>query len=94
MYAPNPERKETPQAAPFVMTQKEEVVPESYMVFFPAGHSVWFETREAMMRAGIVESENFIIDLETGEVEEQQPMLDLEALVARNTRNSATQVGV
>lgn len=94
IYERNPERKKDERATPFIVKQVEVTIPESFMVFFPAGHSVWFETREAMVRAGVVENENFVIDLDTGEVAEQQPMLDLEALVARNTRNSAQQVGV
>ena len=31
------------------------VVPESYLVKFRAGHSCWFETREAMEKAGVRE---------------------------------------
>ena len=31
------------------------VVPESYLVKFRAGHSCWFETKEAMAKAGVRE---------------------------------------
>lgn len=70
----------------FIEVKDAEIVPESYMVYFPAGHSVWFRTKADMARAGIVEHENFEIDLNTGLPVEVERMLDLKQHVMKNTR--------
>lgn len=69
-----------------IEVKEAEIVPESYMVYFPAGHSVWFRTKGDMARAGIVEHENFEIDLTTGLPIEIERMLDLKQHVIKNTR--------
>jgi hypothetical protein len=70
----------------FIEVKEAETVPESYMVYFPAGHSVWFRTKADMARAGIVEHANFEIDLDTGLPVEVDRMLDLKQHVMKNTR--------
>jgi hypothetical protein len=71
----------------FIEVKEPEIVSESYMVYFPHGHSVWFRTKGDMARAGIVESENFEIDLNTGLPIEIERMLDLKQHVIKNTRD-------
>jgi hypothetical protein len=93
-YLPNPERKKDERATPFITKQVETVIPEGFMVFFPMGHSVFFETREQMVRAGVVESENFTIDLDTGEVHQEVKHIDLEKRSASRTMFSDASLGV
>lgn len=52
----------------YVLTasEKEEIIPESFMVYFPGGHCTWFRDKAAMAQAGIIESANDQIDTETG----------------------------
>jgi len=66
------------------------LIPESFMVYFPGGHSVWFETREKMAAAGILEHANTEIDLETGEPVQAPDYVDLKAMVSRKTQQSNT----
>jgi hypothetical protein len=61
-----------------------EVVPESFMVYFPAGHSVWFRTREDMARAGLAD-ESVMIDEDTGLPAEPEPVVDYKRAVQRKT---------
>lgn len=70
------------------LTQQEvtRTVPESFMVYFPGGHSVWFETREKMAAAGILEHANEEIDTETGEPIRAPDTVDLKALVGKRTQ--------
>jgi hypothetical protein len=62
------------------------LVPESFMVYFPGGHSVWFETRAKMAAAGILENANDEIDLETGEPTKAPDYVDLKSLVNKRTQ--------
>lgn len=64
------------------------IIPESFYVYFPGGHSVWFETREKMAAAGILEHANIEIDLETGETIQPPDHVDLKSLVSRKTQQS------
>lgn len=70
------------------LTPKEvtRTVPESFMVYFPGGHSVWFESREKMAAAGILEHANEEIDTETGEPVRAPDTVDLKALVGKRTQ--------
>ena len=88
-YARNPEKTET--GIPFLVTHEKVVYPVSYMVFFPSGHSVWFASKEAMEHAGLVETANFEIDMETGEPVEPVKQYDLEKVVEAKTRRSSTR---
>ncbi len=92
IYARNPEKAET--GIPFITTEAERVIPVSYMVFFPNGHSTWFETKEAMYRAGLTETANFEVDMDTGEAVEAAPQYDLEKVVEAKTRRSSNRIGV
>ena len=67
----------------------ERVVPESYMVYFPSGHSVWFASKAAMAQAGIVPSENFEIDLDTGMPVDPRVVVDLKRHVEKSTHRRA-----
>lgn len=82
----NPDFKE--DGIHFLRETKERVIPESFMVFFPGGHSTWFETREAMVRAGIIDNDNYDIDLDTGLPMEKSRVVDLENVVNSKTRNN------
>lgn len=62
------------------------LVPESFMVYFPGGHSVWFESRDKMAAAGILEHANEEIDLDTGEPVRAPAGVDLKALVGKRTQ--------
>ena len=66
--------------------QVKRLVPESFMVYFPGGHSVWFETRDKMAAAGILEHANEEIDLETGEPVKAPDYVDLKSLVGKRTQ--------
>lgn len=79
---------------PFLTETEEVTLPESYMVFFPNGHSVFFENKTLMAQAGLTEDANFEVDMETGEAVVPPKANDLEALVARKTRNTRQHVGV
>lgn len=76
----------------FIKEEIEEVIPESYMVYFAGGHSTMFDSKEAMAAAGIVESANFEVDLDTGLPVEPPKVESLKARVEKNTRHRA-QVG-
>lgn len=60
IYKKNPDR--AVDGVNFLVEKVERVIPESYMVYFPGKHAVWFETKAQMVKAGIVEDENFEID--------------------------------
>lgn len=62
------------------------VIPESFMVYFPGGHSVWFESRDKMAAAGILEHANEEIDLDTGEPIRAPDTVDLKSLVSKRTQ--------
>lgn len=79
---PNKEKDNTN----FIITMVERIIPISFMVYFPGGHSVWYETKADMAQAGIIESENHEIDLETGLPVNPEVIFDLKARVERNTR--------
>lgn len=51
------------------MTVREEtvVLPTSYLVYFPGGHAVAFDTEQDMKDAGINKEEHTLVDRETGE---------------------------
>lgn len=70
----------------FIIEEIERIVPESYMVYFPGQHSVWFETKAAMAQAGIVDNENFEVDLDTGLPVDPKVIINLKAHVEKNTR--------
>lgn len=72
----------------FIEEEQTRVIPTSYMVYFPNGHSTWFETKAAMAQAGIVESENFEVDLETGLPVMPHAVMSLKEHVERNTRTT------
>ncbi len=86
IYTRNPDRKET--NVPFVVEQVETIIPESYLVYFPSGHSLWFRSKEQMHAAGIASNANFEIDLATGMAVEPENDPDLKAVVLAKTRNA------
>lgn len=69
-----------------VAKEVTRVIPESFMVYFPGGHSVWFESREKMAAAGILEHANEEIDLDTGEPIRAPDTVDLKSLVGKRTQ--------
>lgn len=69
-------------------------IAESFMVYFPGKHSVWFESREKMAMAGILEHANVEIDTETGDAISEAPVANLKALVDRNTQELPAQRGM
>lgn len=71
-----------------VRKERERVVPESYMVYFPNGHSIWCETKGDLQRLKLTETDNFEVDLETGLPVVPPHKQDLKALVAARTRSS------
>lgn len=75
------------EKATFVLTaeEKTEVVPESYMVYFPGGHCTWFRDKASMAQAGIIESENDQIDTDTGLPVTPPTVIDLKAASERKT---------
>lgn len=85
IFSKNPDFKN--DGVHFIRKTEKRVIPESYLVFFPGGHSTWFETKEAMEAAGIIDRENYDIDLDTGLPMEKERVVDLEALVNRKTRS-------
>jgi hypothetical protein len=58
------------------------------MVYSPNGTATWFETKEAMAAAGIAQSENFVIDTETGLPVEKENLPSIKAMVQKQTRDS------
>ena len=49
-----------------VVEARERIVPESYMVYFPGGHSIWVESKAELVRMGFTPDENIEIDTDTG----------------------------
>lgn len=91
IYVKNPDR--ATDGVNFLVEQKERVIPESYMVYFPSKHAVWFETKEQMVKAGIVESENFEID-DHGLPVEPERIQSLKAAAISNVKPTrATRIG-
>lgn len=66
-------------------TKVERVVPVSYNVYFPGGHSVWFEDEATMRAAGVMLGNDVLVDTETGEPINNEDEMDLKTLVARKT---------
>jgi hypothetical protein len=75
----------------FIEEVRTTVHPVSYMIYFPGGHSVWFATKAAMASAGIVENENFEIDLDTGLPVDPKVIVNLKQRVENNTRSRVTR---
>lgn len=71
-----------------VRDQRVRKVPESYMVYFPGGHSIWCETKADLARLKLTEDENFEVDLETGLPVEPPKHVDLKSRVERMTRST------
>ena len=44
----------------------QRVVPVSYMVYFPLGHSLWVESKEELARLRLTADANVEIDTDTG----------------------------
>lgn len=63
----------------------ERVVPESYMVYFPHGHSIWIESKSELARMGLLPHDNIEIDTETGLPVLPPEMPDFKARSARKT---------
>jgi hypothetical protein len=49
-----------------VMRTATRVVPESYMVYFVGGHSIWVESKQELARLALMPANNFEIDTDTG----------------------------
>ena len=49
-----------------VTREVERVIPESYMVYFPGGHSIWVEGKAQLAELGLLPSDNTEIDTDTG----------------------------
>jgi hypothetical protein len=77
----------------FKTETKERIVPESYMVFFPAGHSCWFETKDALAHAGLIPSANIEIDLDTGLPILPADEIDIKQLVEARTQSNFMSAG-
>jgi len=77
--------------ANFVEEVVTRTVPESYMVYFPSGHSLWFETKAQMAQAGLVEGSDFEVDLDTGLPVDPKTVINLKAHVEKNTRRASRQ---
>lgn len=84
VYKTNPNAKGKSNG--LLSEQVTRTVPESFMVYFPGGHSVWFESREKMAAAGILEHANEEIDTETGEPVRAPDTIDLKSLVHKRTQ--------
>lgn len=76
------------QLVPYKYT---ETVAESFMVYFPGKHSVWFETRAAMAAAGVALDDTEEVDLDTGlpatPPQAHNLQRDVESLNERNSSN-------
>lgn len=75
----------------FIREQVDRVVPLSYMVYFPGGHSIWVESKNDLVRLGLIESENYEIDLETGLPVAPPRHVDLKSRVERATRSTRSR---
>lgn len=63
----------------------ERIVPESFMVYFPSGHSIWVENKALLAQYGITEDANVEIDTDTGLPVKPPETNNIKALVARKT---------
>lgn len=79
---------EDTKARRFVREQVQRVVPISYMIYFPGGHSIWVESKNDLVRLGLTENENIEIDLDTGLPVTPPKQTDLKARVERATRST------
>lgn len=93
-YAINSGRTKDSPGDAFAITEETVTIPESYMVTFPAGHAVWFESKEAMARAGLTDDANFEIDMTTGEPVHKITTRDLEKQAMGRVRNTLAELGV
>jgi hypothetical protein len=64
-------------------TKRDRIVPESYMVYFPLGHSIWVETKAELARIGAMPGTEVEVDMETGEIVSQRVVTDLKANALR-----------
>lgn len=75
-----------------VLKQNVRVVPESYMVYFPAGHSVWVETKAELARLALLPGDNIEIDTETGLPVTPPDVPNIKAMVERKTANTRNSI--
>jgi hypothetical protein len=71
-----------------VTKELERVIPEGYMVYFPAGHSIFVDSKEQLTRLGLLESNNQEIDEEMGLPVPSQPTNDIKDRVLKRTHNA------
>src|SRR5215217_7123804 len=71
-----------------VISTVERVVPESYMVYFPHGHSIWVENKQELARLQLLPHDNIEIDTDTGLPVVPPQLQDLKALSDRKTVNT------
>lgn len=73
-----------------VQRSTERVVPEGYMVYFPAGHSLFIESKEQLSRLGLLESDNQEIDEEMGLPVPGQDRNSVKDRVLKRTHDAST----
>ncbi len=70
-----------------VVQTTERIVPESFMCYFPGGHSIWVEHKHELARLNLVPDENIEIDTDTGLPVLPPVQNNVKAIVARRTVN-------
>lgn len=81
--------EELPSGGKGLVTRAQErVIPEGYMVYFPAGHSIFVENKEQLARLDLLESANQEIDEEMGLPVPTQEENDIKQRVLRRTHNA------
>ena len=78
-------KKPAPGEKGLIYTDEVRIVPIGYMVYFPAGHSIFVETQEELIRLGFMKGPP-IVDMETGEIMEVGETLSPKEIVQRATR--------
>ena len=71
----------------------ERVVPESYMVYFPAGHSIWVENKTELARLALRPGDNIEIDTDTGLPVTPPDVPNIKAQVLRKTQQTNGAMG-
>lgn len=64
---------------------KERIIRDGYMVYFPAGHSIFVESHAMLVKLGLAGAPT-VVDMNTGEEVPIQETLSPKQLVERNTR--------
>ena len=70
-----------------VVRTVERIVPESFMCYFPGGHSIWVEHKHELARLNLVPDANIEIDTETGLPVLPPEQNNVKAIVQRRTVN-------